>query len=98
MSNLNNLPSVVVYITDKLVIPLLGNATLRDCRKVFKLLIEPILRLITPVRMVNERHSSREIIHSTIGKTDVTKLNSLQNITFNKASVTSKQLVFFEIK
>jgi hypothetical protein len=87
MSNLNNLPSVVAYITDKLVIPFLRKPTLKDYRKVVKLSIEPILRLIISVTMVNEHHFSREMIHSMLGKTDVTKLNSLQNIALKKASI-----------
>lgn len=73
MSNLNNLPSVVAYITDKLAIPFLWKAMLKDGKKVVKLSIEPILRLITSARMINKHHSSREIIHSTISETNVTK-------------------------
>jgi hypothetical protein len=67
MSNLNNLSSVVAYITYKLAIPFLQKPTLRYCRKVVKRLIQPILRLILNkyetieiLRQSEKRESARQ--------------------------------------
>lgn len=66
MSNLNNLPSVVAYITYKLAIPFLRNATLRHWRKVVKIsfvyLILNKYETIETLRQLEKRESARQTL------------------------------------